>query len=40
MFASNQTGQTAEWAHYLGGEEGRSQATVSEYLKDVRLLRN
>lgn len=27
------------WAHYLTSEEGRSPATVKEYLKDVRLLR-
>ncbi|WP_412030520.1 tyrosine-type recombinase/integrase [Deinococcus yunweiensis] len=27
------------WAHYLTSEEGRSPATVREYLKDVRLLR-
>lgn len=28
------------WAHYLTSEEGRSPATVREYLKDVRLLRH
>ncbi len=27
------------WAHYLTSEEGRSPATVREYLKDIRLLR-
>lgn len=31
--------QTAAWAHYLSSEEGRSPATVREYLKDLRLLR-
>lgn len=28
------------WAHYLTHEQGRSPATVREYLKDVRLLRS
>jgi integrase/recombinase XerD len=28
------------WGHYLSSEEGRSPATVKEYLKDVRLLRS
>ncbi|GAA4006511.1 tyrosine-type recombinase/integrase [Deinococcus rubellus] len=28
------------WTHYLTSEEGRSPATVKEYLKDVRLLMN
>ena len=28
------------WAHYLTSEEGRSPATVREYLKDIRLLRS
>ena len=36
MFAQN---QIEAWAHYLTSEEGRSPATVSEYLKDIRLLR-
>lgn len=36
MFAGN---QIEAWAHYLTTEEGRSPATVREYLKDVRLLR-
>ena len=31
--------QIEAWAHYLTSEEGRSPATVREYLKDVRLLR-
>lgn len=33
------TNQVEAWAHYLTSEEGRSPATVKEYLKDVRLLR-
>lgn len=36
MFAQN---QVEAWAHYLTTEEGRSPATVSEYLKDIWLLR-
>ncbi|MGI8748715.1 MAG: tyrosine-type recombinase/integrase [Deinococcus sp.] len=32
--------QIEAWAHYLMSEEGRSPATVKEYLKDVRLLRS
>lgn len=32
--------QVEAWAHYLTSEEGRSAATVREYLKDVRLLRS
>jgi integrase/recombinase XerD len=31
--------QVKAWAHYLSTEEGRSPATVREYLKDVRFLR-
>lgn len=31
--------QVEAWAHYLESEEGRSPATVREYVKDVRLLR-
>jgi integrase/recombinase XerD len=39
MFEEGTDGSIKSWAHYLTSEEGRSPATVREYLKDVRLLR-
>ncbi|MFK7602177.1 tyrosine-type recombinase/integrase [Deinococcus sp. SM5_A1] len=40
MGAPPYTDPMQAWAHYLTTEEGLSPATVKEYLKDLRLLRN